>query len=51
MKKEKASRAKAKADMPSGRSSAASGAYKKKEAADRKKYVQGKVKSSPSGSR
>ena len=51
MKKEKASRAKAKADMPTGRSSAASGAYKKKEAAERKKYVQGKVKSGPSGSR
>ena len=43
--------AKAKEDMPTGRSSAASGAYKKKEAAERKKYVQGKVKSGPSGSR
>lgn len=51
MKAEKSRRAKAKEDMPTGRSSAASGAYKKKEAAERKKYVQGKVKSGPSGSR
>ena len=51
MKAEKARRARAKADMPTGRSSAASGAYKKKEAAKRKKYVQGKIKSGPSGSR
>ena len=51
MKAEKAKRAKAKEDMPTGRSSAASGAFKKKEAAKRKKYVQGKVKSGPSGSR
>ena len=51
MKAEKSKRAKAKEDMPTGRSSAASGAYKKKEAAERKKYVQGKVKSGPSGSR
>jgi len=51
MKAEKSRRAKAKEDMPTGRSSAASGAYKKKEAAKRKKYVQGKVKSGPDGSR
>ena len=51
MKAEEARRARAKEDTPTGRSSAASGAYKKKEAAERKKYVQGKVKSGPSGSR
>tara|TARA_R110000751_G_scaffold56104_2_gene119987 strand:- start:496 stop:1077 length:582 start_codon:yes stop_codon:yes gene_type:complete len=51
MKAESASRKRAKADMPTGRSSAASGAFKKKEAAKRKKYVQGKVKSGPSGKR
>ena len=34
-----------------GRSSAASGAYKKKEAAERKKHIKGEVKSAPSGSR
>ena len=42
MKAEKARRARAKADMPTGRSSAASGAYKKKEAAKRKNTFKAK---------
>ena len=51
MKAEEARRARAKEDTPTGRSSAASCAYKKKEAAERKKHVQGKIKSGPSGGR
>ena len=49
MKAEKARRAKVKKDMPTGRSSAASGAYKKHEAAARKKHVLGTLKHGPSG--
>ena len=50
MKAEEKRRSKIKPEV-TGRSSAASGAYKKKEAAERKKHVLGTLKKEPSGKR